>query len=242
MLSETKKEAILTSSKLWFKDTLACNHIKNTTKLVNPKEFNINPFLIGYLSKYLSGDCSPKSIATALVYPRVLGSSITTSFGSNLQTYITQALSALGSTTSGIDIEYVDQVDQRKKYCQLKAGPNTINKDDVETIDRHFKDIKNLARTNGLGLQTNDLVVGVLYGESDEISTHYKNLRDNKHYELFVGKELWKRITGDDDFYEDLQKAIAEVATDLAGKDELEETIEELSKHKDIIALSESLK
>lgn len=242
MLSPEEKSAILLSSKSWFKDTLAINHIKNTVKLVNPKEFNVNPFLIGYLSKYLNGDTSPESLAKALIYPRVLGSSITTSFGQNLQTYITQALSAFGSITPGIDIEYTDSVDGRKKYCQLKAGPNTINKDDVKTIDDHFKDIKNLARTNALSLQMNDLIVGVLYGENDDISSHYKSLRDEKHYEVLVGEELWYRITGDRNFYDDLQSAIAEVATELGGKKELEETIKDLANHPDIIELSESLK
>lgn len=239
MLSDLEKDKILNSFKLWFKETLACNHIKNTTKLVNPKEFNINPFLVGYLAKYLNTDCSPRSIAKALIYPRVLGSSITTSFGTNLQKSITEILSAFGSTTSGIDIEYVDQLDNRKKYCQLKAGPNTINKDDVETIDRHFKAIKNLGRTNSLNLQQNDLVIGILYGDEDEISTHYKNLRDN--YEVFAGKELWKRITGDECFYNDLQKAIAEIASELSAQKELNETIDLLAKNKYIIELSKSL-
>lgn len=240
MLSEDKKNEILNKSKTWFRE-LAKKHIENTTKLTNPKTFKINPFLIGYLSKYLSGDCSPISVAKALIYPRVLGSSINTSFGSSFQTYITNALSALGSTTSGIDIEFTDPKDNRKKYCQLKAGPNTINKDDVDTIDNHFKRIRNLSRTNNVDLQINDLVIGILYGEKNEISPHYKNLRDNRHYTVLVGQELWERITGDPNFYSDLQKAITKVYTELSGKSQLDNTIAKLAKHKDIIALSKSL-
>jgi len=240
-LSELDKQEILEKSKNWFKETIAQNHIKNTIKLEKPSEFNINPFLLGYLSKFLSGDTSAKSLAKALILPRSLGSSITTSFGQNLQNYITEALSALGSLVSGIDIEYVDDEDGRKKYCQLKAGPNTINKDDVTTIDNHFQDAKNLARTNNVGLQMNDLVVGILYGEAEELSSHYKKLKDTYHYEVLVGKELWKHITGDENFYEDLQKAIAEIAEELEGQEELEETITKLSQHPDIIALSRTL-
>ena len=32
-------------------------------------------------------------------------------------------------------------IDGEKKYCQLKSGPDTINKDDVETIAGHFKSV-----------------------------------------------------------------------------------------------------
>jgi hypothetical protein len=40
----------------------------------------------------------------------------------------------MGSVVHGIDIEFIDAIDGRKKYCQLKSGPSTINKDDVVTI------------------------------------------------------------------------------------------------------------
>lgn len=35
------KKEILTKAKEWFNDSFAKSHIKNTEKLVNPKEFNI---------------------------------------------------------------------------------------------------------------------------------------------------------------------------------------------------------
>ncbi len=54
----------------------AINHIKNTQKLEKPSEFNINPFLV-CLENFLCGDAKPESIAKALIYPRVLGTSIT---------------------------------------------------------------------------------------------------------------------------------------------------------------------
>ena len=56
-----------------------------------------------------------------------------------MQGFISAIQNAVGSTTSGMDIEFTDQTDGRKKYCQLKAGPNTINADDVETIAGHFQ-------------------------------------------------------------------------------------------------------
>ncbi|MEI3611152.1 PmeII family type II restriction endonuclease [Pseudogracilibacillus sp. SO30301A] len=60
-----------------------------------------------------------------------------------------------------MDIEFIDKLDGRKKYCQIKADPNTINHDDVTTIKNHFNGIRNLARTNNLQIGLNDLIVGV---------------------------------------------------------------------------------
>ena len=128
--STEQKQKILDTAKQWFRERIAQNHIKNTEKLVNPNEFNINPFLTVYLANFLTGNSNPESIAKALLFPRVLGTSITTSFGNNMQGFTSVLQDAVGSTTSGIDIEFIDQIDQRKKYCQLKSGPNTINKDD----------------------------------------------------------------------------------------------------------------
>ena len=229
-MDEAQRSEILEAAETWFKDTIASNHVQNTEKLIDPKEFKINPFLVCYLANFLTGNNDPISIAKALVYPRVLGTSITTSFGQNSQKFTSDVLQSLGSTTPGIDIEFVDQLDGTKKYCQLKAGPNTINKDDVDTIHNHFTDIKNLTRTNNLPITLNDLIVGVLYGEIDELSTHYKNITRKHHYPVFVGQDFWHRLTGDDGFYFELIKSLASVAQDFDGTDLLQSTIEELAE------------
>src|SRR5690606_17298596 len=98
-----------------------------------------NPFLDKYKAQFLTGNDSPESVAKALIYPRVLGTSINTTFGSKMQKFCSEVLEGFASTTSGIDIEFIDLVDGHRKYCQVKAGPNTINKDDVDTINRHFQ-------------------------------------------------------------------------------------------------------
>src|SRR5699024_6610115 len=117
---------------------IAPSHIANTKKLKKLKDFDLNPFLHKYKASFLTGNDDPESIARALVYPRVLGQSINTTFGNKLQKFCSEVLEGFASTTSGIDIEYIDKLDGRRKYCQIKAGPNTINKDDVETIKGHF--------------------------------------------------------------------------------------------------------
>ncbi len=228
--STINKAEILEAAKKWFREIIAINHIKNTKKLSKISEFNLNPFLVSYIAQFLTGKTDAEGIAKALVYPRVLGTSITTSFGQNLQTFTAEIKNAIGSTTSGIDIEFIDQIDGCKKYCQLKAGPNTINKDDIETIHRKFNDVKNLARTNNVKISLDDLVVCVIYGERNELSNHYKSIEKDYHHPVYIGQEFWHRLTGDEGFYFELCQAIAEIAVEFNGKQLLEETIKKLSQ------------
>ena len=228
------KEEILEKAKDWFRNTIAQNHIKNTEKLVNPKEFNINPFLAVYLANFLTGNSSAESIAKVLLLPRVLGTSITTSFGQNIQSFTNSVLDAFGSTTSGIDIEFIDQIDGYKKYCQLKLGPQTINKDDVETIAGHFSSVINLARTNNLRITHSDLVVGVIYGEPSSLSANYKRITSQYHHPVIVGKEFWHRLTGDEDFYTDLANIIGSVAIEADYSKDFEKIIKELAATEEI--------
>lgn len=163
------------------------------------------------MAAFLCGDTSPKSLAKALVYPRVLGTSISTSFGQNIQVFVS-SLAEIAGTPSGIDgvdIEFVDALDGRKKYCQCKAGPQTINKDDVATIMGHFAHLQNKARLDRLSIGLTDLVVGVLYGERRELSGNYKNI--DKTYPVYCGSEFWEHLTGDRDFYFRLSRAFGEV-------------------------------
>ncbi|MFV0518385.1 MAG: PmeII family type II restriction endonuclease [Aminipila sp.] len=225
--ARVQKNDIIQKWKKFFREEIAENHRKNTLKLEHLKAFNLNPFLDNYKANFLLGDSSPKSKATALVYARALGTSINTTFGTNLQKFCSDILSGYASTTSGIDIEFIDFIDGRKKYCQIKAGPNTINKDDVKTISDHFIGVKNLARTNNLSIGFNDLIVGVFYGESNELSGHYKKIQQD--YPVYIGQDFWYRLTGDSNFYHELTSAIDEVAAEYDGRELLDEVIEKLA-------------
>jgi Type II restriction endonuclease EcoO109I len=228
-MNKKEKEGILIRFKEWFQDSLIESHRKNTEKLTDINEFNINPFLLYYLANYLEGNSTPTSLAKALVYPRVLGTSITTSFGTQMQTFITKVLGAYGSTTQGIDIEFIDQIDKRKKYCQLKSGPNAINQDDIKTIKDHFQGVKNLARTNKLHIDLGDLIFCLTYGEESEKNSFIKKLE--KDYTVYMGKEFWQRFTGDKYFYRDLILKAGEIAKEVNMKDIVDEVIEDLSKN-----------
>lgn len=228
-MPENLNKELLNRAKSFFKENIVSPHIDSAlTRASHLNNYNVNPFLLKYLANFLTGNDDPKSMAKALIYPRILGSSINTSFGMHTQKMIGDLFEGMGSTTAGIDIEFEDQIDGRKKYCQLKSGPNTINHDDVYTIFGHFDGIRNLARTNNLDLQFNDLIVGVLYGELDQLSTHYQKI--NNRYPVFIGKDLWHRITGKEDFYQELVDAIGEVAIEVDGTEKLKEAIVVLSK------------
>lgn len=209
-MTEEQKNSIIESGKQYFREIIIPKHLKNleTLKL---KDFNINPFLVNYLAAFLCGDTTPSSLAKALVYPRILGTSINTSFGQNIQIFIS-SLAQVAGTASGIDgmdIEFVDAIDGRRKYCQCKAGPQTINKDDIATILGHFKHLHNKARLDRMNVQIDDMIVGVLYGTKEDLSAHYKII--DSHYPVYCGAEFWEHLTGDADFYHRLAKAFGEV-------------------------------
>lgn len=209
-MKKVQKQAIIRSGKEYFRRVIVPNHLRNLEKL-SLSSFNFNPFLINYLAAFLCGNTEPESLARALVYPRILGTSLNTSFGQNIQVFISQLQEVVGGASGidGIDIEFVDALDGRRKYCQCKAGPQTINKDDIATILGHFKYLMNKSRLDRMGLQFDDLVVGVLYGERANLSGNYKAI--DAHYPVLCGADFWERLTADKNFYYQLAKAFGEV-------------------------------
>jgi Type II restriction endonuclease EcoO109I len=225
-----EQKQLIAKAQEWFRRTILPKHLQNTRKLENPNEFDVNPFLAPYLAVYLTGELTPQSVAQALLYPRVLGSSITTSFGQNMQAFISEVLkNSFGSTTQGIDIEFVDCTDKRRKYCQVKLGPNTINKDDVATVIGHFKAVRNLGRTNNVAVRQDDMIVGILYGEPGQESSHYKAISTKHDYPVFIGQDFWHRLTGSKDFYQKLIRAISDVALEAKGTEVLNEVVDALA-------------
>lgn len=205
-----RKQRIIESGKDFFRSVIIPKHINNVRKL-KLKDFKINPFLVNYIASFLCGNTAPESLAKALLYPRILGTSISTSFGSNLQNFVSAlaAQAGTGSGIEGIDIEFVDAIDGRKKYCQCKASPQTINHDDVATIMGHFAKLANKARLDHLDLRLDDMIVGILYGPKDDLSGHYRKI--DEYYPVYCGEEFWEHVTGDKDFYVRLSRGFGEV-------------------------------
>lgn len=215
----------------YFEKNIFEQHIKTSLQVHSKlKSYNVNPIVVKYLSKVLDDKYSSAGVAKALYYPRVLGTSINTSFGSKIQTMFVDLNIAEGSLIKGMDIEFFDKVDKRKKWCQLKSGPNTINSEDVKPLIKKFTDTINLARTNNAfkGVNNTDFIVGVLYGEVKELSMHYKSI--DKRHPVIIGKEFWYRVTGYTNFYDKLVKKLHEIISNLDTRDFLKKGCDELEQ------------
>jgi hypothetical protein len=230
-MTKAEKENILKKATMLFAEKIAVPHRANIEKCADPEEFSINPFLQGYLAKLLCGDTTPRSVAMSLIYPRVLGTSITTTFGNQIQYFCSEVLDGYGSRIPGLDLEFIDSVDKRRRYCQLKAGPNNLNKDDVEPMVAKFRSIINLGRTNrSTPLAFQDLVVAIAYGTEDQLNQNFRVLREKHHLTVLVGYDFWYRLTGDKNFYRDLTLAFARAAEELDTEGLIEKTVNALAK------------
>lgn len=225
------EQALIDEIVKYFQKNIFENHIEaSLSKNSQLKSYNINPIVVRYLSEILEGNYSPIGVAKALFYPRVLGTSINTSFGTRIQNMFIDLNIASGSMIKGMDIEFIDQIDNRKKWCQLKAGPNTINSEDVNPLLKKFNDTINLARTNRAmkDINNTDFIVGIIYGEESELSQHYKRI--NNTFPVIIGKDFWHRLTGYPNFYDNLIEALYNSIDTLNTKDVLNVGCEKLAK------------
>lgn len=238
-VTSAENQVVLNRAGEWFNDVIIKNHILNTKKLKRAASFNLNPLLNPYLSAFLTGSVTPEGIARSLVYARVLSTSITTSFGTNIQRFITEVLvDAYGALETGVDIVFEDKVDGGKKYAQLKLGPNTINADDVDSINGHFSSLKRVSITNHVRLHSDSLIVGIMYGTRRQLSQHYLSLEKDHFYPIFVGKDFWRRLTGDELFFEKLIQTISKNLSSVNSVELIENTIKSLAMDQEIIDLA----
>lgn len=225
------KKVLIAKIVEYFQKNIFENHIlASLEKHSQLKNYNINPIVVRYLSEILEGSYSPIGVAKALFYPRVLGTSINTSFGTRIQNMFIDLEIASGSMIKGMDIEFIDKIDNRKKWCQLKAGPNTINSEDVNPLIKKFSDTINLARTNRAmrNINNTDFIVGIIYGEESELSQHYKRI--NTTYPVIIGKDFWYKITGHISFYDNLISALYASIDNLDTRDVFNVGCEKLAK------------
>lgn len=226
-----KEKELLKNIVKYFEIKIFENHINASLHVHSKlKSYNINPIVVKYLSKVLENNYSPDGIARALYYPRVLGTSINTSFGTRIQNMFVDLEIAEGSKIKGMDIEFQDKVDKRRKWCQLKSGPNTINSEDVQPLIKKFTTTIQLARTNKAlkGISNNDFIVGVLYGEASELSLHYKLI--DKTHPVIIGHDFWHRVTGFPNFYSGLVKELQTCINNLDTKDFIKKGCNELAE------------
>ena len=233
-----QNESVLTALENFFEDFFE-SQIRKIEHSANASIYTPNPALLWFLAKTIDGEVTPTSIAKALILPRQLGTSPATSFGTRIQSFISDTLvNAYGSAASGMDIEFEDQIDGKMKYLQLKAGPLTINKGDVAPMDGEFKKVKQLLRANGRALSDDHFAIGVMYGEERDLNAFYVQLRDVHGWELYVGKDFWWRLTGDENFMDRLLLVVRTATEKVNSSDALNAAIDTLSKDVRIINLA----
>lgn len=234
----TISDYIAHEMEVWFRTIFIPRQESNLKKLSKISKHKINPYLAKYRSIALTGAVSPDGIARAMVIGTSLITGLNTSFGTQLQREITNILAGVnGSLTQGIDVEYKDFFDGKKKYAQIKAGPTTINKDDVKTIIGHFKQARSLGAVNNVSVSISDQVVGVIYGKKSDLNDHYKQI-EREGYTVLVGDEFWEHMTGEKGLGTRLISVCAAAIPSTKLHTSLEKVISDLAKDPEIIALS----
>ena len=83
-------------------------------------------------------------------------------------------------------------------------------------------------------IHTPDLTIAHM----DSLNGHYKRITNEYDYPIYIGKEFWHRLTGDENFYSDLIHAIGEVAVESDFSKELEDVINNLSESPEVSILA----
>lgn len=166
-----------------------------TTDKSSLDNYTYNPLILKFLSKLFNTEITNEGLAKALFYPKVLGTSISTSFGSKIKKILYDL--GLVESTTRTGFVFVDKKDSLKKYCVLKSGPNTINSGDIETLSDRLEKVR--GKYDSLG-------VAIIYGENADLNTHYQKLKDT--YQVYIGKDFWERLTGYENFYQNFISAL----------------------------------
>ncbi|MDM7540008.1 PmeII family type II restriction endonuclease [Leuconostoc mesenteroides] len=226
--SETE---LLERAQSFFEEKFMKNQ-KAAFKKLSLDKIKYNPFLIRELASRISDTIDANSVAKALVYPRVLGTSANTAFGSNTQNMIVEIMGQdVVSNVSGMDIEYHSPVTGDYRWAQLKAGPNTINKNDIAPMENDFQKAQNLAKQNrNTRFTFNSPVCAILYGEHDQVSSVYKTMESNGKINILVGEEFWYDLTGYKDFYQQLIKSIKQASQSISLKPTIDEAVTRIEK------------
>ncbi len=201
---------------------------------ISLKSFNIHPFTLIALTNSIFVNITPINAAKVLLYPRILGTSFSTIFGDRMQKFCVEYLGASASGITGMDIEFVDKKNDQEVIMQLKAGPNTINKDDVEPIIESFKQAIRLKRTNKVNVMPT-FAMGITYGTIDQISGHYKKIMNTDllvqpNIPVYIGKDFWERITGTENFYSWLVSQFIAVSDELDYSTKFDTALKKLAK------------
>ena len=160
-------------------------------KKLSIKNLNFNPFLLKILNLN-----RPKKIAEFMINER-LERSVVTSFGSRIQK-IAKLVGGKGTGVEGGDI-FIER-ENKRYYIQMKAGPNTPNKDLVKMINQL---LLSATRRNAGSIA----ILGMTYGTKEKVSDIIKRY---SQIDWKIGKEFWNFIGGEG-IAEEIYEIISEI-------------------------------
>lgn len=206
---QTTMDAQLRSSLLkYIKESFVTRAKKKLRDGCSLDNFIVHPFQLIMNAGGFLGATSSENLAKSLLLPHLMGTSLTTNFGDKMQKMCIAHLGAKASGINGMDIEFKDKLTGKETVAQLKAGPNTINAGDVNPIITDMISARRLLRQN----RTNEMPVFAMcitYGTEPDLSGHYllikrTDIGDQDGVPTYVGKDFWRRLTGEENFYGEL--------------------------------------
>lgn len=225
-IGDSELNAILSNVETWINKEFINIHKNNANKLRQYESFNINPFLLKYLSKLAYGEATPATMAKVLGLTRALGSSSSTTFGNAIRKFCINGLQGRVQkyADSHADVKFYDYIDQRNYWARLRLGPDNLNSRTAENFLDKFRDLESRDAA-----AAGSCAIGVLYGEIGSVNPSFKWLED-QNIRIFVGEEFWHRITGRKDFYKKLVEEI-ESSLDRHSESYLDDVIKELEQN-----------
>jgi hypothetical protein len=177
----------------------------NTVQRIRLKDFNINPFLFRLLSEQM-GLNDARSILKFLLHERFERGAVTSAGD------MFQKLAAIFCEPTGV--EGADLLKRKEGryyyiYIQVKAGPNTVDKDACIKLSR---DLRSAQRRHPGSIT----VFGMAYGSEEQVSNIVRSYLDVDM--KLIGKDFWAFISDDPDCLVELYEIAGEVARTFRDK------------------------
>lgn len=153
----------------------------DTINAIDINNIDFNPLLLRLL-----GFTSAKEIAEFIIAERI-ERSVVTSYGQRIQT-IAKIITERGTGVEGADI--CKEKDNRRYYIQLKAGPNTPDKDMMKSINTL---LQSATRRN----RGSVALLGMTYGKTERVSSI---IQKYSQIDWLIGKKFWAFISDQPDF------------------------------------------
>lgn len=171
------------------------------------ESLTINPILARLVAR------TPSELARFVVDQR-WNRTAATSMGFTLQSVAREVATVFrSSAVSGADLEADDQALRRLSLMQVKSGPDTVNKDIMDSIQAKLAEAERRVRHSGLPAGYVVVkMVGMCYGRPANRNNWVKGLGSSGFDIDSIGRAFWKTLTGDPTAYIQVFDIAARVA------------------------------